>query len=72
MKKRTFLRTMFNTIFHENILAKAISALVNFCYEYNILGSKSLKYERNVPLTLVDAKRNIFFQSITGDKIDCQ
>lgn len=72
MKIRTFLRIMFNDIFHENIISKAIQALVNFCYEFNIFGTKALKYNRNVSLNMTDTKRNIFFQSITGDKIDCQ
>lgn len=72
MNIRTFLRIMFNDIFHENVLSKAVSALVNFCYEFNIFGGKSLKNTDNMSLNMLDTKKNIFFQSITGDKIDCQ
>ena len=72
MRIRTFLRIMFNDIFHENVISKTISSLVNFCYEFNILANKPLKYDKNVSLNMLDTKRNIFFQSISGDKIDCQ
>lgn len=72
MQIRIFLRIMFNDIFHNNVISKSISALVNFCNEYNVFGVKQLKYSQNVSLNMRDTKKNIFFQSITGDKIDCQ
>ena len=72
MQIRTFLRIMFNDIFHNNVVSKSISALVNFCNEFNVFGVKQLKYSQNVSLNMRDTKKNIFFQSITGDKIDCQ
>lgn len=72
MQRRTFLRILLNDIFHNNIFSQVFSNLVNFCYEYNILSDKSLKYQQNVSLSMTDTKKNIFFQSITGDKIDCQ
>lgn len=72
MQIRTFLRIMFNDIFHENVISKSVLALVNFCNEYNIFGGKELKYSSNVSLNMQDTKKDIFFQSITGDKIDCQ
>ena len=72
MQIRTFLRIMFNDIFHNNVVSKSISALVNFCNEYNVFGVKQLKYSQNVSLNMRDTKKNIFFQSIGGDRIDCK
>ncbi len=72
MKIRTFLRIMFNDILRDNIISKTIISLVNFCYEFGIFGEKRLKNNKNLSLSMMDTKRNIFFQSITGDKIDCQ
>ncbi len=72
MKMRTFLRIMFTDILKDNIFSKIIISLVNFCYEFNIFGDKQLKNNNNLSLNTLDTKRNIFFQSITGDKIDCQ
>lgn len=72
MKIRTFLRIMFNDILRDNIISKTIISLVNFCYEFSIFGEKRLKNNKNLSLSMLDTKRNIFFQSITGDKIDCQ
>lgn len=72
MKIRTFFRIMFNDILHENVISKSIVSVMNFCNEFNVFHNKSLKYDRNVSLNISETKRNIFFQSITGDKIDCQ
>ena len=72
MRIRTFLRIMFNDIFHENIVSKTISSLVKFCYEFSEPIQKELKYNNKIPLSMQDTKKNIFFQSISGDKIDCQ
>lgn len=71
MQIRTFLRIMFNNIFHDNIVSRTISSLVKFCYEYSEPIQKELKYNSKVPLSMQDTKKNIFFQSISGDKIDC-
>lgn len=72
MRQRTFLRIMFNNIFHDNVISKTIINLVNFCNEFNTLGSNQLKYNNKMTLSMSDTKKNIFFQSIAGDKIDCQ
>jgi len=72
MQARTYLRVLFNNIFHENILSKVLSALINFCYEFNILNKNELKYNKRVPLSMADTKKNLFFQSVAGDRIDCQ
>lgn len=72
MQKRTFFRIMFNNIFRDNIFVRVIGSFVNFCCEMDILNCKSLKYNKKMPLTIQDAKKNIFFQSIGGDRIDCK
>ena len=72
MQVRTFLRIMFNNIFRNNIFARTVHSFVNFCCELDVLNYKSLKYNKEMPLTMKDAKRDIFFQSIGGDRIDCK
>ena len=71
MQQRTFLRIMFNTIFHNNVIIRSIMALVKFCNEYNVFLGKELKYSEKMTLNMADTKKNLFFQSISGDKIDC-
>ena len=72
MQIRTFFRIMFNNIFRDNVFARVISSIVNFCCELDTIRYKSLKYSKEMPLTMEDAKKNIFFQSIGGDRIDCK
>lgn len=72
MQIRTFLRIMFNNIFRDNIFARSVRAFVNFCCELDVLNYKSLKYNKSMPLSLEETKKNIFFQSIGGDRIDCK
>jgi len=72
MQIRTFFRIMFNNIFCDNIFVNTVRAFVNFCCELDIINYKSLKYNKEMPLTLKDTKKNIFFQSIGGDRIDCK
>jgi len=63
---------MFNNILRDNVLVNTVHSFVNFCCEMDVLNNKSLKYPKNLPLTMEDTKRNIFFQSIGGDRIDCK
>jgi len=63
---------MFNSILKDNIIVKSFVALVNFCNEYNLINNKELKYSQKMTLSMADTKKNLFFQSIAGDKIDCQ
>ena len=72
MQVRTFLRIMFNNIIRDNIFVNVIRAFVNFCCELDIVNNKTLKYNKDMPLSLKDTKKNIFFQSIGGDRIDCK
>ncbi len=72
MQVRTFFRIMFNNIIRDNVFINSIKAFVNFCCELDILNYKSLKYRKEMPLSIEDTKKNIFFQSIGGDRIDCK
>ncbi|MBO6271371.1 hypothetical protein J6O48_01175 [bacterium] len=72
MQVRTFLRILFNKIIHDNIFVNVIRSFVNFCCELDVISYKQLKYNKEMPLSLKDAKKNIFFQSIGGDRIDCK
>ena len=72
MQVRTFFRIMFNNIIRNNVFVRGISSIVNICCEMDTLTYKSLKYNKEMPLTLQDTKKNIFFQSIGGDRIDCK
>lgn len=72
MQVRTFFRIMFNNIIRDNVFINSIKAFVNFCCELDILNYKSLKYNKEMPLSMEDTKKNIFFQGIGGDRIDCK
>jgi len=72
MHIRTFFRILLNNIIRDNVFVKSFSAFVNFCCELDFLNYKPLKYSKSMPLSLSDTKRNIFFQSIGGDRIDCK
>lgn len=68
MVTRTFIRTLFNDIFQRNFFIKSI---VNLYYSFGLKTPKSLKISPDMPITGKEAKKNISFQSVTGDKIDC-
>ena len=72
MQIRTFLRIMLNNILRNNVFVRTIHSFVNFCCELDILNYKSLKYNRSMSLSLEETKKNIFFQGIGGDRIDCK
>ena len=72
MQVRTFLRILLNNIFRNNIFARTIRSFVNFCCELDVMNYKSLKYNRSMSLSLEETKKNIFFQGIGGDRIDCK
>lgn len=51
MQGRTFFRIMFDNLFVNNALCKAISSLVNFCNEQDYYGRKKLKFLKKMPLS---------------------
>lgn len=69
MFTRIFIRTLFNDIFHNNFVVKTF---VNFYYNLASKTPKTIKFQPKMPIDGKEAKMNISFQSVTGDKIDCK
>ena len=63
---------MFNKIFYNNVIVNFGRAVVKFCNNLPYNKSDSLKFFENMPLNNVGTNEKISFQSITGDKIDCE
>lgn len=72
MNLRTYTRILFNDIFKKNIIVNIIRNIVNFYCNLWLKESKSIKFEQNGPIDEMEKKKALFFQSITGDKIDCR
>ena len=69
---RTYLRTLFNDIFKNNFLVKGFVKIVNFYFDLGFKRTNSIKFQSNMPINKVEKKDPLFFQSVTGDKIDCK
>jgi len=69
---RTYIRTLFNEIFKNNFIVKIFSKIVNFYCDLWFRDPKSIKFEQNMSIKDMETKKVLFFQSITGDKIDCK
>ena len=72
MQSRTFIRILFNNIIYNNIFSKTFILFINFCNEFGFLKGTILKKQEKMPISIMETKSNIFFRSISGDKIDCQ
>ena len=66
---RTYIRTVLNEILKKNFVAKVF---VNIYYNLRIESPHSVKFSSNLPIIKKEDKKPIFFQSVTGDKIDCK
>lgn len=69
---RTYVRTLLNNLFGNNILAKLLSAIVNFYCKVLKKEPKSIKFSTNLPIEDLREKKTFSFQSVSGDKIDCK
>ena len=69
---RTYTRTLFNDILKKNIFVNVFSKIVNFYCNLWSKEPKSIKFGQNSPMNDMEEKKVLFFQSITGDKIDCR
>lgn len=69
---RTYIRVLFNDILKNNVLFKVLSKIVNFYCNIWFKDSKSIKFNQNMPINNLEKNKIIFFQSVTGDKIDCK
>ena len=72
MKLRIYLRTLFFYIFKNNPIARGLDTIVKFYYNLWFPLAQDVKFRENVSINYVDTKRNFFFQSISGDKLDCK
>lgn len=69
---RTYIRTLFNDIFKNNFLSKIIFEIVNFYCKLWFRKTDIIKFSQNMPIEELKKKKPLFFQSFTGDKIDCK
>lgn len=69
---RTYIRTLFNDIFKNNFLSKIIFEIVNFYCKLWFRNTDIIKFSQNMPIEELKKKKPLFFQSFTGDKIDCK
>ncbi|MDD3435931.1 MAG: hypothetical protein PHC64_02150 [Candidatus Gastranaerophilales bacterium] len=69
---RTYTRTFLNDLFKNNFLIKTISRIVNFYCKLLLNNPNKIKFCTNIPINQLREKKSVFFQSVTGDKIDCK
>jgi len=69
---RTYIRTLFNDIFKNNFIAKSFVKIVNFYCDLWPKSTNPIKFQPNMPIDRLEKKKTLFFQSVTGDKIDCK
>ena len=69
---RTYIRTLFNDLFINNFLVKTFHKIVNFYCNLWFKKTTDIKFSSNMPIKQLEEKKVLFFQSVTGDKIDCK
>lgn len=69
---RTYIRTLFNDIFKNNFVIKIINKIVNFYCSLWFNSPNAIKFEPNMSINELEKKKLLFFQSVTGDQIDCK
>lgn len=69
---RTYCRILFNDLFKNNFLIKIFLKIVNFYCKSEFKNTNTIKFLPNMSIEELREKRILFFQSITGDKIDCK
>ena len=72
MKFRIYLRVLINRILRNNCIVDSVIKIVKFYYKTNEYNINKLKFTKNLPITCTDVKKELTFQSCTGDKIDCK
>ena len=67
MQIRTFLRIMMDHLFINNVFAKTLFALVNFCKEQSFYRQNELKFLKKVPYNKLESKntyqKNFIFKN---------
>ena len=69
---RTYIRTLLNNIFRNSLFVNISSRIVNFYCNLWSKDTKALKFHSNMSIKDMEEKKSLFFQSVTGDKIDCK
>lgn len=69
---RTYIRTLFNDLFKNNFLITLCSKIVNFYCKLWFKNPNAIKFSSNMSINELEEKKTLFFQSVTGDKIDCK
>jgi hypothetical protein len=69
---RTYIRTLFNDLFKNNFIVKIFAKIVNFYCSLWFKDPNSVKFEQNMSINEIEKKKILFFQSVTGDQIDCK
>lgn len=57
MHGRTFLRTMMDALFINNVFAKTLTAFVKFCNEQAVFSGKELKFSKKMPLDSIEVQK---------------
>ncbi len=69
---RTYIRTLFNKFFVQNFIVRFLGKIVNFYCEVWFNPNKNIKFEQKLPINKMEKEHMLFFQSVTGDKVDCK
>lgn len=69
---RTYLRILFNNLIKNNFFIKIFYKIVNFYCSLWFNKANNIKFSPNMSINDIQRKKAFFFQSITGDKIDCK
>lgn len=72
MLVRTYIRIFFNKIFTRNFIVRVLDKIVNFYCEMWTAPAKNIKFNQNLPTNNMKEEHMLFFQSVTGDKVDCK
>lgn len=69
---RTYIRTLFNSILNKNFIVKFLTKFVNFYCGLWFKSPNCLKFEQSLSINNMKKENMLFFQSVTGDKVDCK
>ena len=56
MQGRTFFRIMFDNLFVNNAVAKALLSLIKFCNEFRYFSKRELKFLKKMPLNNIEQR----------------
>lgn len=69
MLARIFIRTLLNSVFKNNVL---VNSFVKIYCKTPCAVEDAIKFKNNLSIQDLERKNTVFFQSVTGDKIDCK